>query len=115
MYLGRCELKHLRIFANPGEYKLKFLVENYNNDIKINFYDIKVEVNGCSDNQIEMHDKNILYCENPICKASCPIDTTATCVRYYEKDINDINLNRCECIAGWNGNYCDSRVFMDFR
>ncbi|OUM68061.1 hypothetical protein PIROE2DRAFT_4345, partial [Piromyces sp. E2] len=91
---GKCELKNLRIFANPNTYILKFSVENYNSNIKINIDDIEIEVNRCNENQIEMHNKNILYCENPVCKLSCPVNTTATCIRYYEKDINDSKLNK---------------------
>ncbi|ORX56025.1 hypothetical protein BCR36DRAFT_346553, partial [Piromyces finnis] len=111
---GRCELTNLRIFANPNTYILKFSIENYNNDININVNNVEIEVKGCNKDQIKMHNKNILYCENPICKSTCPTNSTATCKPYYEESINDRNLNRCECLQGWGGEYCENRVFLDF-
>jgi len=109
-------LNYLQIFANPGQYILKPIIENYNDKIEFHFDDINVEIKECNDNQIKFIDKyGIQHCENPICKESCPINKSAVCKPYYEENINDINMNICECLSGWTGENCEEKVFIDYR
>ena len=104
------------IFANPNTYKIKLIIENYNGDIDFKFNDIIINVKTCDTNQIKMYDKNhILYCENPICKNDCPVDSSAICKAFQDEGINDIKKNICECSPGWKGDKCDSKIFIDFR
>jgi len=55
------------------------------------------------------------YCEDPICKSDCPVGVSAKCIPFYKKEKNDINLNACECLPGWDGNYCENKVYIDYR
>jgi len=59
--------------------------------------------------------RGIQYCEEPVCKDNCPIGISAKCTAYYKKEKNDINLNKCECLSGWEGDYCENKVYIDFR
>ena len=60
-------MNYLQIFANPGQYILKSIIENYNDKIEFHFDDINVEIKECNDNQIKFIDKyGIQHCENPI-------------------------------------------------
>ncbi|OUM62719.1 hypothetical protein PIROE2DRAFT_10928 [Piromyces sp. E2] len=61
-----------------------------------------------------MYKNGNLYCENPICKESCPIKTNAFCMPSNYSNINDKNLNICTCLPGWNGDYCNQKVFINF-
>jgi len=113
IFIGECELNNLQIYANPGTYIIHFTIENYNDTIKFNFNQIKINVLGCKDNQIKMFNSNdILYCEYAKCKKSCLIDETAICKPYYNESINDINKNICECIGGYMGDQCKQKNLL---
>ena len=91
-------------------------IENYNEDIKLYFDQIEIQVNSCNSNQIKMYDDNsILYCVNPICKPSCPVDESASCEPYYLSYINDINKNICQCFPGYDGIDCREKILIDYR
>jgi len=73
-------------------------------------------VHNCNSNQIKMYDKNgILYCEEPKCHSSCPIDTTATCISTTLENKNDINNNICQCSMGWEGELCNEKTFLNIK
>jgi len=99
---------------------MKFNIENYKNNekmIKFNVNNIEINVNGCDEKQIEMLIKNkITYCEKPKCKESCPINTTAICIKSNEtlNNINDINKNICECITGYTGHDCSEKIMINY-
>jgi len=62
-----------------------------------------------------MYDKNgILYCDDPICKESCPAPIAATCKAGYSENINNIKSNICECLPGLKGELCNEKIFVDF-
>ncbi|OUM59259.1 hypothetical protein PIROE2DRAFT_63897 [Piromyces sp. E2] len=76
----------------------------------------EIEIKECNENQIKMIDKSgIQYCVNPTCKESCLINESAICKPYYKENINDINLNICECLPGWKGNNCEEKIYIDYR
>ncbi|ORX63531.1 hypothetical protein BCR32DRAFT_273406 [Anaeromyces robustus] len=114
---GRCEFKFFIIRAVPRTYYLKVDIENklYHEEINFKFNNIKINILPCSDNQIKMYDqKGFLYCENPICDSSCPTNSTAVCFPSNKELVNDINLNQCVCLNGWEGSNCDVKVFIDY-
>jgi hypothetical protein len=113
---GKFDLTSLQIYANPDIYTLIITIENYNEDIKLYFDQIEIQVNSCNSNQIKMYDDNsILYCVNPICKPSCPVDESASCEPYYLSYINDINKNICQCFPGYDGIDCREKILIDYR
>jgi len=58
---------------------------------------------------------NILYCENPICKDSCPVGDSASCEPFYKEKKNDKNKNICKCNSGWEGLNCQDKKFINYR
>jgi len=63
-----------------------------------------------------MYDKNgILYCEKPKCHSLCPVDISANCVSAFSELKNDINKNFCECLPGWEGDYCKTKKFLNLE
>ena len=63
-----------------------------------------------------MYDKNnILYCETPKCHSDCPVGVSAKCVSGNLINVNDMDLNTCECLPGWNGTDCSQKIFINFR
>ncbi|ORX57107.1 hypothetical protein BCR36DRAFT_395258 [Piromyces finnis] len=114
---GICELKHFRIYAIPNIYSLKIIIDGYNGDIIYKFNDILIKVNDCEPQQIRMINKyNIPYCEKPICHESCPDGKSAECIKSSNStNINDINLNICQCLPGFTGEKCDIKVFVNYR
>eukprot|EP00833_Pecoramyces_ruminatium_P013796 jgi/Orpsp1_1/1187828/evm.model.d7180000060425.1 len=113
---GHCKLNNLQIFAKPNTYILRFLLDNYENDIKLKFDDMEINVKDCdNDKQIKKYNRDgVLYCENPICKATCPTNTSAICLPFHKENLNDIEKNICECIKGWEGENCNAKKFIDF-
>ncbi|ORX42861.1 hypothetical protein BCR36DRAFT_150195 [Piromyces finnis] len=113
---GRCEMKNLRIYANPNQYKLKLNIENYDKEIKLKS-DITIKINNCSKDHVKMKKNNVIYCETPKCKSTCPIYHSATCQSYSDEpvNVNDVNLNICKCNKGWSGDLCNIKIFIDFR
>lgn len=72
----------------------------------------------CNDDQISKRDRDkILYCENPICLDSCPININAKCISFDNntRGINNAKLNKCVCDKGWNGINCDEMIKVSFR
>ncbi|OUM59806.1 hypothetical protein PIROE2DRAFT_14574 [Piromyces sp. E2] len=66
-----------------------------------------------------MYDKKgILYCEKPKCKPECPVDISASCIpNNYSNDnenVNNPNKNICSCYNGWKGQYCETKINIDF-
>jgi len=110
-------MKNLQIFASPGRYVLKPVIENYIYDINFNFDEIEIQINECNKDQIKMTDKNgYPYCDIPICKSRCPVGIRARCIPPSPQlNENDIMKNKCECDPGWTGDDCDKEVFVDFR
>jgi len=105
-------LNNLQIIADPNTYLLKI---KYNETVSFN-EQIKINILSCDTNQIKKYThNNILYCENAICKESCPVGEKAKCIPYYTESINDSNLNTCECSDGWTGESCDIKQYIDFR
>jgi len=95
---------------------VKVVIENYNDKVVFQFKDIKIKINDCDDEQIKIYNKNgLLYCENPKCNPNCPVDISAYCKKYYNESINNPNLNICECLPGYNGIYCENKIFIDYR
>jgi len=115
IFLGTCELNKLRIYANPNSYILKFDLNNFDDDINMNFNEIEIVVESCNKDQIKMYDKNkIVHCENPVCYSTCPEGERASCIAKYKEHINDMFLNICQCLPVYTGNLCEYRVFADF-
>ncbi|OUM63410.1 hypothetical protein PIROE2DRAFT_10070, partial [Piromyces sp. E2] len=113
---GKCEFNNLQVYANPGTYNIKVVVENYNDEILFNFDSIDIKIMECNDNHIKIIDKNnILQCKNPICNSSCPVGVSATCVPGKNNTNNDISLNNCVCNDGWMGDNCDIKIYIDFN
>ncbi|OUM61998.1 hypothetical protein PIROE2DRAFT_62167 [Piromyces sp. E2] len=108
--------------------KLEIIEKNeYNdNDDVINYYLLgntgtfinEISINECNENQIKMiNRRGIQYCENAKCKDNCPIKTSANCVppKNISLNINDINLNKCECLPGWKGDNCSIKIYIDYK
>jgi len=113
---GYCKLNQLQIYANPNKYILKPFIENYYDELQIKFNPIEITIKECTNKQILMiNNRGIQYCEEPICNEECNVGIAADCIPYYKKDINDINLNICECLPGYDGNNCKNKVFIDYR
>ncbi|ORX59218.1 hypothetical protein BCR36DRAFT_275866, partial [Piromyces finnis] len=113
---GICELNNLKIFANPNSYFLEPVIENYSGTIQFSFDKIDIIINECHSNQIKMVDKyGIQYCETPKCQDNCPVGISANCIPYTYEFINNRTLNICECNDGWEGESCNSKVFIDFK
>jgi len=117
---GQFDLKNFQIYADHGYYYLQLIIENFKEiDLKFEFDDIKIYVSECSKKQVKMYNnKNILYCENPICHSNCPVDISAECIPgdYTSKiSTNDINKNICMCYKGWTGTDCRNKIFIDFK
>jgi len=70
----------------------------------------------CKD-QIKMFDKNgIPYCENPKCNDRCPVGVSAECKKSNNTiNVNDKNKNKCSCLPGFYGEYCEDKKYIDFR
>ncbi|ORX43920.1 hypothetical protein BCR36DRAFT_399767 [Piromyces finnis] len=112
---GICELNKFVIYATPNNYKLKVIIDNYNEDIQLKFDDIEIVVNDCWDNQIKMYDsKDILYCVDPICRDDCPVPNAAVCIAGYNEKINNIESNICQCLPGLKGDHCNIKIFVDY-
>ena len=81
----------------------------------MNFDPINITVSDCEESQVKLYDKNgILYCENPKCYESCPVDITASCVSPNKYE-NNIQNNTCICYEGYSGDKCDQKIFIEFR
>jgi len=92
------------------------MIDGYQGHINFDFHDIEINVHDCNKNQIKMYSTNqIPYCENPICKDSCPVDISARCIYNESLPINDKNSNICECYNGYSGENCSLKTFIDFR
>ncbi|ORX54261.1 hypothetical protein BCR36DRAFT_410804 [Piromyces finnis] len=112
---GRCDLNNFKIYAIPSIYYLKVVIENYDDEIKLNIPIIKVKINNCGENQIKMYDRNnMLYCENPECEDNCPINVSAYCKPFYEERKNDKSKNMCICLPGWKGPNCENKIYIDY-
>ncbi|OUM59346.1 hypothetical protein PIROE2DRAFT_15145 [Piromyces sp. E2] len=114
--VGICELKNLKIFAIPDRYILKVIVDGYHdtNQIKINYDPIEIEIKDCEKDQVKyLYRNNIPTCENPICRESCPVGISAKCEPFY-KSKNDIKLNKCVCLSGFEGENCNQKIFLDY-
>lgn len=113
---GKFDLSNFQIYANPGHYMLKILIENYNNELIYDFNDIKINVKECGEYQIKMYNSNgILYCQNPICSPNCPVNTSAICIPAHKEFTNNINENKCICLDGWQGLYCNEKIFINYE
>lgn len=88
-------------------------LENYNEYIDLKFNGIKIKVTTCKDNQIKMRDRTkIEYCETPICKDNCPINSSAKCIP--QKDyVNNVNTNKCVCLPGYEGEFCKNKIYAN--
>ena len=77
----------------------------------------EINIDKCDDEQITMYDKDLfLYCENPICDNNCPIkEERAKCVKSNVTNINDKQLNHCECLPGYRGEKCDELVYAKIK
>lgn len=85
-------------------------------DIIFEKNNLNINITGCDINQAEMHDKNgILYCEDAVCKPSCPVYDSAICVSNKEKNVNDMNKNICECLKGFIGENCEDKEYINYR
>jgi len=62
-----------------------------------------------------VNDNGIKYCEEPICNKDCPVGISAKCISYYSEGKNDINLNKCQCLPGWKGDNCKSKIYINYR
>lgn len=115
---GKILLNNFQIFAVPNTYIIKIDYENYDDNLDINVEEIEIDVIGCNSNQIKMYNSyNIEYCVEPECLTECPVGKSAVCVPYNEKDnhINDPSKNKCECLLGWKGSYCNEREFLNYQ
>ncbi|OUM63122.1 hypothetical protein PIROE2DRAFT_61476 [Piromyces sp. E2] len=113
---GKCELNNIKIYANPNTYYLEPVIENYNGKIKFLFDNIKIKIDECYSDKIKMIDRHgIQYCESPKCHDNCPVGISANCIPYTTELINNKTLNKCECFDGWDGNNCDSKIFVNFE
>jgi len=95
---------------------MKFIIENDDVDIKFNVNNKKITVRNCDENQLKMYKKNdILYCENPNCGETCPVESGhAICKPNNVNIINDITNTKCECLPGWEGENCDKMIFVNY-
>ncbi|ORX81129.1 hypothetical protein BCR32DRAFT_293444 [Anaeromyces robustus] len=133
---GKCEFKNLKLYAVPDIYILKLYIDNYNGKIDLRFDDIIIKINDCDENQIKKYDNHgLYYCEDPICRESCPTtyslfkkkeeniddiytnyEVSAICKPYNRSlPINDPNKNICSCLPGWDGYNCDTKIYISFR
>ncbi|OUM60244.1 hypothetical protein PIROE2DRAFT_14062 [Piromyces sp. E2] len=108
-------MKNFRIYSEPKRYKLKLYIDNYKDDIKVNF-NVTITVNKCSDDQLKMSKNSAFYCVIPHCKASCPVSNSASCKPYTDEivETNDANLNNCHCNNGWFGENCDKKIYINY-
>lgn len=118
MKKGKIELNYFQIYAFPNLYTIEIKIENYDDaeEVELRFNDIDIRIVECNKNQIIMYNnKGIEYCAEPICNEKCPVGIKARCVPTKRKNINDINLNSCECEDGWEGEFCDTKIFIEFK
>ncbi|OUM63857.1 hypothetical protein PIROE2DRAFT_9526 [Piromyces sp. E2] len=107
-----CEFNNARIYNN-NTYILNLTVENYYDNIIIDFPYVEVDVSYCNEFQIAYYDHNdILHCDNALCNSKC---SNYTCI----PDINNINnnpyKNKCQCDNGFKGEFCEYKIKADFR
>ena len=113
---GYCILNQLQVYANPNKYILEPIIENYYEELQIKIDPIEITIKECTENQIIMfNNRNIQYCEEPICNNECQVGVSAECIPFYKEEKNDINLNICKCLSGWNGKNCKDKVYIDYR
>ncbi|OUM65637.1 hypothetical protein PIROE2DRAFT_7303 [Piromyces sp. E2] len=108
-------MNYLQIFANPNEYIMEPVIENYNGKIQFNFTKIDITITDCKENQLKrLMKNNLYYCENPKCESSCPIDTSAICKLNSEFE-NNPHKNICQCLAGYEGENCETKIFLNYK
>ncbi|OUM65972.1 hypothetical protein PIROE2DRAFT_6962 [Piromyces sp. E2] len=97
--------------------KFVIFLKNNEHDIKFNIDKLKVFVKGCEKEQIVMHDKRGYYCEDPKCISTCPVGETAICEKSKDniENINNPNMNKCKCIEGYIGNFCETKDYVDLK
>eukprot|EP00833_Pecoramyces_ruminatium_P010128 jgi/Orpsp1_1/1184160/evm.model.c7180000088254.1 len=114
-YYGKCILNNLKIQAVPGNYILKFLLDsNYETTVITEKYNLIIT--NCTNSEIGIYSRNgLLSCEIPICNANCPVNTKASCIAPKNKNQNRQKYNQCVCYSGYTGEYCNSKIYADFR
>ncbi|ORX50769.1 hypothetical protein BCR36DRAFT_397449 [Piromyces finnis] len=73
-----------------------------------------INILACDKYQIKMYKNGILSCEIPVCKDTCPISSTAICRPYINEFVNNKENNICECLSGWEGEYCEKKKLVNF-
>jgi len=92
---------------------LKFSIENDKSNITFKNDNINIYVKDCAEEQIKIYIKDdYYYCVNPICSDDCPISSgKAECIKSDIENINDIKLNKCQCLPGWIGDGCQLKDY----
>jgi len=114
---GYCELNGFKIYTiYPTFFDLKFNLE-YNEHIQFEKDQLTVKIVACNDNEIVMHLKDdFYYCESPVCDNSCPVmNGTAICKKGVPENINTLSTNRCECLPGWDGEKCETKIYAEIK
>ena len=114
--------------SEPIEFDLKLYInENQNVMYKLQYDKLNITIRNCTENQIKMSRsykynkdtiKSYFYCENAVCPDECPINDVndkAKCIIGYNNTDNIKELNICKCNPGWEGEYCNNKVFVDFK
>ncbi len=117
-YLGKCLLNTFKVYTkSPIFLNLKFNLEYNIKNIQFEKDQLNVNIKECNDNEIIMHLKDgFYYCENPICDDTCPImNRKAICKKGVPENINLFSNNKCECLPGWNGTKCETKVYVEIE
>eukprot|EP00833_Pecoramyces_ruminatium_P007738 jgi/Orpsp1_1/1181770/evm.model.c7180000078520.1 len=120
-FKGICNLNNFKIYSTqPETLKLKLSLENEDKNINFsNNEELKITIKNCDDNQIKMTFKKndiYYYCENPKCDENCPYsnhNATAVCIKGPNENVNSAKLNKCQCLPGWEGNNCQTKVIAN--
>ncbi|ORX80650.1 hypothetical protein BCR32DRAFT_245465 [Anaeromyces robustus] len=103
------------LIQNPGIYYLKFTPKTHTNNILKNaYFNYKIKINDCDPNNVKFITKNnLFYCENPKCNKHCQKLKNYVCIKYND-NINDPELNVCECLKGWTGELWFLLIYIPF-
>lgn len=78
-----------------------------------------MNIENCYENQYKLkYKENFYYCEDPICDDECPIKKEKAYCKKKNNNNDDINIignNLCECYPGYDGKFCENKVYIEIK